>query len=447
MYTAEQLRAQREVGLQAEMQKLFVKGHLLIGADVSAVHISDFLTKLGEVCGMNIFNGPHVKTPDSYDPETYCRLGNRPPEDINGSVMWDDSGAQLYIFPNRGNWFTLDVYTCKRFNEREALLYTYEELGANEDMAFSSSTAEINTPWSQFVLADRKPLNPESKFLPAIDRLFDDNHEDPDQILRTGLSLRNTLVQATREGCGNRVAQSYTKEQIKRIQEMYGKYEVAVDHQFIEDILTGKAVTPDQYPLQTIYDKLSLMEASQSGIQRGVPIVHIGTGWPGTAIGLYRQFGIPVTCIEKDPDFADKSQEGLSKLGLLGKDRLQVICADGINITTRGFQAVIISAMIPNEDKERIVKNMRELMLGDKSDPLLILRTSANTAMRLFYQNLPAEIQNSPWLTKIGDTQHMLGFDDPIRSLVFRVGAMAEIRRGFDDRLLATEAVLMPLVA
>lgn len=88
MSRIKELEAQRDTtGQQAEMQKLFVKGHLLIGADLSTKHINDFLIGLGEVCGMNIFNGPHVKTPDSCDLDTFRRLGNRSPEDINGSVM------------------------------------------------------------------------------------------------------------------------------------------------------------------------------------------------------------------------------------------------------------------------------------------------------------------------------------------------------------------------
>lgn len=99
------------------------------------------------------------------------------------------------------------------------------------------------------------------------------------------------------------------------------------------------------------------MEAIAAGMQKGRQILHIGTGWPGTAIGLYRQFGISVTCVEKDLEFAERSTAGLRKLGLLGRDKLQVICADGAGLNTGNHQSVIVSAMVPNEDKKKIIRN------------------------------------------------------------------------------------------
>ncbi len=52
MFTPEELRIQRSLADQAEMQKLSVA--------------RNFLLALGEVCQMNIFDGPHVKTPNSF---------------------------------------------------------------------------------------------------------------------------------------------------------------------------------------------------------------------------------------------------------------------------------------------------------------------------------------------------------------------------------------------
>lgn len=438
MSRAEELSAGRDIsGQQAEMQKLFVKGHLLIGADVSAIHINDFLVGLGEVCGMNIFDGPHVKTPDFYDLDTFRRLGNRPPEDINGSVMWDDSGAQIYVFPNNRNWFTLDIYTCRRFDPQTALSYTYQQLGVREDMMYSTQDAQENTDWRQFVLPNGKILNPESRFLPRIDQLFDVDYSDPDQLIRSGSLLRETIHEAVRESCGTRVAASYTKDQIRELREIHGRWEVAVDHRFIDDVLSGKVNSPDQYLLQPTYDRLSFMEATAAGMIGRRRVLHIGTGWPGTAIGLYRQFGIPVTCVEKDLEFAERSKKGLEKLGLLSKDQLQVVCADGCELNTEGYQAVIVSAMVPDEDKRKIIRNMRELASGDVSDPVLVFRAPVDQARSLFYQGLSQEITGDQWLTLISDTSQLIGESDPLRSMVFRVGEMAEIRRG-SDRLLVS---------
>ena len=147
-------------------------------------------------------------------------------------------------------------------------------------------------------------FDPENKYLPVIDALFDLDYSDPEEVFRAGLSLRRTMAEAIREGCGNRVAQSYTPAQREQIQLIHGKYEVALDYKFVDDLLNGRADNPDQYLLQSVYNRLSAMEAIAAGMIGEKPVVHIGTGWPGTAIGLYRQFGIPVMCVEKDEEFA-----------------------------------------------------------------------------------------------------------------------------------------------
>ncbi len=421
----ELVSARSTQGQEAIMQKLAVKGHLLIGADLSARHINDFLLGLGNVCGMNIFNGPHVKTPVSYDLDTFRRLGNRPPEDVNGSVMWDDSGAQIYVYPNKANWFTLEAHTCKRFDYRKALMYTYEELGVKEDMMYSTSTAETNTDWQQFTLPNGKALNPEIQYLPQIDRLFDIDSSNPNMVITAGLVLRQVMAKAIRAGCGRRVADSYTSKQVRELQDIHGRFEVATDNKFIDDLTAGKALSPDQYPLQPTFDRLARMEAIAAGMQKGRQVLHIGTGWPGTAIGLYRQFGIPVICVEKDPEFAERSIKGLKELDLLGRDKLQVVCADGTKLNTNNYQAVIVSAMVPNEDKKIIIQNMRELASGGISDPVLILRTPANRAGALLYQDLSDDILRNQFLTKISDTGLSVGNMDPLRSLVFKVREMA----------------------
>ena len=419
---------------QAEMQKLFITGNLLRGADTSAKHVYDFLVGLGEVCGMNIFNGPHVKTPDSYDSETFSRLGNRPPEDVNASVMWDDSGAQLYIFPSKSNWFTLDIYACKMFEIERALRYTYDCMDVRENMRFSTSTAEVNTPWNQFTLPDGA-LNPERFYVPRIDRLFDIDPSDLDSAIMAGLTLECLVGRAISKGHGKRVAASYTPEEVKKLQAIHGAYEVALDSRFMDDVLSGVAITPDKYPLQPVYDRLSRMEAEAEQMQRGSSIIHIGTGWPGTAIGLYRQFDIAVMCVEKDAEVAQKSEDALKRLGLLGKGKLQVICADGSGINPEHYRAVIVSAMVPPQDKIRIISNMRSLATGSMYDPLLILRTPPDCARSLFYPVLSDEILGSKYIKLVGETGQLVNHADPLRSLVYRVMETSELRRG-SDRLL-----------
>lgn len=140
------MRAKKE----AVMQKLFIKGHLLPDADIRSKRITEFFLGLGIVCNMNIFFGPVVKSPDFYDKETYKRLGDKPPEDVNGIVMWDDSGVQLYIFPTKDNWFSLDIYTCKKFDVIKVLAYVGKNLQLDDDVEFSTQTANTFTPWEKY---------------------------------------------------------------------------------------------------------------------------------------------------------------------------------------------------------------------------------------------------------------------------------------------------------
>lgn len=444
MIPYQEVEGKRQTAFQesAEMQKLSITGHLLLGANISAQHITEFFKGLGTVCGMNIFNGPHVKTPDFYDSDTFKRLGGRPPEDVNGSVMWDDSGAELYIFPSKGNWFTLDIYTCKAFDERKTLEYAYKQLGVREDMQYSSSTRENNTPWKPFTRINNRPLNPEKTFLPKIDALFDINLPERDQLIMSGLILEKFVKKAIEDGCGERVAASYTPKQKAYLREIHSRFEVAVDDKFMNDVLNGKITDPQKYPFQQRYNRLSEMEARAAGMQKGKPIMHIGTGWPGTAIGLYQQFGIPITCVEIDPEVAKKSKMALQKLGLYGKNKLQVALADGSNLNTEGYSAVILSAMLPTENKIKIVDNMRKLASGDSSDPVLVLRTPPDRAHSLFYQELPTDLTNKYWLELIGDTGDFITNDDHLKSSIYSVQETSDFRRGLGVILMNTRRQL-----
>lgn len=430
---------------RAEMQKLFITGHLLPAADISAPHITKFLNGLGPVCGMNIFNGPHVKTPDSYDQDTFKRLGGKAPEDVNGAVMWDDSGAHMYVFPSKGNWFTLDIYTCKTFDRQKALNYTYEQLSPREDMKHSSSTSEKNTQWEPFVLKDNKPLNPEKAFLPKIKSLFDVELSDKGRLFASGIILEDLVAKTIEDGCGERVAASYTPEKKASLRELHSGFEIAVDDKFMDDVLSNKASDAQKYPFQTRYDRLSEMEAQAAGMQKGKPVIHIGTGWPGTGIGLYKQFGIPVTCVEIDPEVAKKSKMALEKLKLYGESKLQVALEDGSNINPQEYSAVILSAMLPVEDKTRIMDNMRNLATGDPSNPVLVLRTPPDCARSLFYQELPGALTNRPELELIADTSSLISNDDHLKSLVYKIRPRPEVGRGSDRIIMGTSKKLNPI--
>ena len=128
------------------MQKLFVAGNILPSADLSVKNLKKIVSDLSDLTDMNIFSGPTIKTPESYDAETVNRLG-KIPEDVNISWMWDDLGGQIYVFPTRAFYTTIDLYTCKQFEYLEILKYLLEVFSFRENMKFCTQTNEHITEW------------------------------------------------------------------------------------------------------------------------------------------------------------------------------------------------------------------------------------------------------------------------------------------------------------
>ncbi|MFH2118257.1 MAG: hypothetical protein ABII10_00755, partial [Candidatus Paceibacterota bacterium] len=313
------------------IQTLFVTGHILPGVDLSAQNIMEFMKDLGPVIGMSTFYGPIVKTPDSYDEETRVRLGGRPPEDVNAILMWDDSGSQMYIFPNRNNWFTISVYTCKSFDREKVLDYIYKKLHLREDMRFAEQiqTGNNQVGWQDYFTEEKKNLLPEQQIYDQLAEILETNVSDPKALIKAGLDLEQIVFQSIKEGWDGRLGAVFNGEYTERFQGIHGQAEIAIDKQFTKEVLAGKITDPDDYPLQKMYDRLASMESVAANMQPGEQIIHIGTGcFPGTAFGLSK-LGIPVLCIEKDPAIAKISIEVLRKLNLLGKDKLSIASIDG----------------------------------------------------------------------------------------------------------------------
>jgi len=132
------------------MEKVFIKGHLKSDADISAKHIENFLIELSHVCGMQIFFGPVVIAPDSYDAEAEKKLGLRPPNDVNAIIMWTYSGVQMYVFPTKDNWFTIDVYSCKPFDLHKVIQFVTEYLSVLDDVQYATQTASTFSSWTNF---------------------------------------------------------------------------------------------------------------------------------------------------------------------------------------------------------------------------------------------------------------------------------------------------------
>ncbi|MDD5163590.1 MAG: S-adenosylmethionine decarboxylase [Candidatus ainarchaeum sp.] len=96
-------------------QRLIIEGHYSIQADGETIR--DYLNKLSKVCEMRIFSGPYSWPPDKWDnPEVKLF-------ELNGFVAWTESGSHVYAW-RHCNFFTVDVYSCKKFNTTKVTNFT-----------------------------------------------------------------------------------------------------------------------------------------------------------------------------------------------------------------------------------------------------------------------------------------------------------------------------------
>lgn len=282
-----------------------------------------------------------------------------------------------------------------------------------------------------------------------IEAIANADHINPQEIIHTGLRLHGLVTHAALENIDP--SSMLNSAQVKKLQDFSVLFETTLDDDFMNKIIEGKYSDPNDHPLQHLYNSLAHYEgtAMAKALGRNIrkPLIHIGSGWPETAIGLYRQFDVPVICVDMNAKVINEVEKALERLNLLGKNKLLMKHAFGQDILTGG-EAVIISAMVPKEDKMKIISNMKDLALGDTDDPLLVLRTSSCPAYSLLYPQLYEYEFVDRWsLVKVADTQPYLKPEDFIRSFVFRVRERSEIRRGYDTYIMEAEGRLKPVIS
>ncbi len=78
--------------------------------------IREYLRKLTlDILGMRIQLEPIIFSPD--------KMGNPLHHGLNGFIGWVESGGQFYSWDER-KFFTMDIYTCKKFNPEKAIKFT-----------------------------------------------------------------------------------------------------------------------------------------------------------------------------------------------------------------------------------------------------------------------------------------------------------------------------------
>ncbi len=94
-------------------QRLIIEGRYSI--KISDYVIKQFLEDFAEEIGMTLLTSPFIFSPNKINHPLH--------HGIAGFVGWVESGCTIYTW-DKLNFFTVDVYTCKKFSIKKAVAFT-----------------------------------------------------------------------------------------------------------------------------------------------------------------------------------------------------------------------------------------------------------------------------------------------------------------------------------
>ena len=86
--------------------------------DITSEMIKNYLSKLSGVLDMITLLEPTTHKSEKFG--------------WAGWIHWETSGAHFYAWDNPESFFSVDIYTCKKFSEKDAFDFTKEFFGAKE---------------------------------------------------------------------------------------------------------------------------------------------------------------------------------------------------------------------------------------------------------------------------------------------------------------------------
>jgi S-adenosylmethionine decarboxylase len=113
--------AYRDLAPNILRQRLVIEGYP--AKSISDTDIQDYLLKLSDVTKMKTLLTPVTHSSDKYG--------------WAGWIHWETSGAHFYAWDQPLLFFSVDIYTCKDFNDQEVIDFTKEYFGATEIAAKS----------------------------------------------------------------------------------------------------------------------------------------------------------------------------------------------------------------------------------------------------------------------------------------------------------------------
>lgn len=102
-------------------QRLVIEG--IYSVDVTPSKLKTYMRTLSGKIGMTIIYGPMVKN--------LAGKINPIHQGLEAFLIWAESGTQVYTWENE-NFFTVDIYSCKKFEVKTAVDFTKEYFKAKE---------------------------------------------------------------------------------------------------------------------------------------------------------------------------------------------------------------------------------------------------------------------------------------------------------------------------
>ena len=102
-------------------QRLVIEG--LYSIQVNSSVLKEYMNKISEKIGMTIIYGPIVKN----------LAGKIFPKHkgFEAIMIWAESGTSVYTWENE-KFFTVDIYSCKKFDSKLAVNFTKDFLSAKK---------------------------------------------------------------------------------------------------------------------------------------------------------------------------------------------------------------------------------------------------------------------------------------------------------------------------
>ena len=106
----------KNIELRVARQRLIIEARYSIIVD--KVKVKDYLFSLATLLEMTIH-------PDLTEPIITSATGKSNPihDGFEGAIFWLESGASIYVW-EKFKFLTVDIYTCKRFNNQKAIDFT-----------------------------------------------------------------------------------------------------------------------------------------------------------------------------------------------------------------------------------------------------------------------------------------------------------------------------------